>query len=259
MSTIPPGATTPNVPVPQKSSGNKVLLWVIGIIVGLFVLGLGTCGVIGFYAMHKVKQAGFDSELMKKNPGLATAKMAVAMNPDVEVVSSDDRAGSIKVRDKKTGKVTTMKFDPEKKSMVIVDENGQTSTITANGEGSSGTVEVNGPQGTVKIGGNADKAPAWVPQYPGSSPQGTFSSSNANEQSGSFTFTTADPVEKLIAFYGDGLKSGGFTVSNMTTNSEGKAGGMVSGEDKDNKRTVMVMLSTENDGTHANVTFSVKQ
>jgi hypothetical protein len=259
MSTVPPGAAVPNAPAPQKSSGNKVVLWIIGIVVGLVLVVMGSCAVIGFYAMHKVKQAGFDSELMKKNPGLATAKMAVTMNPDVEIVSSDDNAGSIVVRDKKTGKVTTMKFDPQRKSMVIVDENGQTSTFTASGEGSSGTMEVSGPQGTVKLGGNADKPPAWVPSYPGSSPQATFSSNTPTEQSGSYTFTTSDPVEKLIAYYGDALKSAGFAVSNMTNNSEGKMGGMVSGEDKANKRSVMVMLGTENGATQVNVTFSVKQ
>jgi hypothetical protein len=34
---------------------------------------------------------------------------------------------------------------------------------------------------------------------------------------------------------------------------------MVSGEDKASKRTVVVSLGTEDDGTHVNVTFSVKQ
>lgn len=45
----------------------------------------------------------------------------------------------------------------------------------------------------------------------------------------------------------------------MTSNSDGKVGGMVSGEDKVNKRAVLVSLGTENDGTHVNVTFSIKQ
>jgi hypothetical protein len=34
---------------------------------------------------------------------------------------------------------------------------------------------------------------------------------------------------------------------------------MVSGEDKANKRAVVVGLGTENDGTHVNVTFTIKQ
>jgi hypothetical protein len=44
----------------------------------------------------------------------------------------------------------------------------------------------------------------------------------------------------------------------MSSSSDGKVGGMVSGEDKANKRTVVVGFNTESDGTHVNVTFSVK-
>jgi hypothetical protein len=255
MSTVP---QTP-APAPQKGSGNKVLFWILGIVLGLILLAVGSCAVIGFYAMHKMKQAGFDSELAKKNPGLAAAKMAVAMNPDVEVVSSDDSAGTITVRDKKTGKVATMKFDPEKKAMVITDEKGQSTTFSTSGEGSTGSVEMKGPEGTVKMGGGADKAPDWVPVYPGTTPQNTFSASSAGEQSGSYTFTTGDSADKVISFYSGALKSGGFTVSNITSNADGKPGGMVTGEDKAKNRGVMVMLETESDGLHVNVTYSVKQ
>ena len=265
MSAIPPVPQTPggvppaSAPVPQKSSGAKILFWILGIILGLILLSFGTCAVIGLYAVHKVKQAGFDSDLMKKNPALAGAKMALTMNPDIEIVSSDDNGGTIVVRDKKTGKVVTMKFDPQKKSMVIVDEKGNTTSMTTTGEGASSGMEMKSSEGTVKIGTSSDKAPAWVPVYPGSSPQNTFSSSNGSEQSGAYTFVTADPAAKVISFYGDSLKSAGFAVSDMTTNSEGKAGGMVSGEDKTNKRGVVVTIGTEADGTHVNVTFSVKQ
>lgn len=261
MSTVPPTPPPSGAPAPapQKGSGAKLLIWILGIIVGLLLLSFGTCAVVGFYAMHKGKQAGFDSDLMKKNPGLATAKMAVAMNADVEVVSSDDNAGTISVRDKKTGKVTTMKFDPQKKAMVITDENGKTTSLTTSGEGANASMEMKSSEGTMKIGSSADKAPSWVPQYPGSSPQNTFSTTNATEQTGSYAFTTTDSADKLIAFYSDSLKSAGFAVSNLTSNSDGKTGGMVSGEDKANKRTAVVSIATESDGTHANVTFTVKQ
>jgi hypothetical protein len=109
------------------------------------------------------------------------------------------------------------------------------------------------------LGSTADKAPDWVPAYPGSTPQATFSSSTPQEQTGSYAYVTKDPAEKVISFYGDSLKSAGFAVSNMVTNSEGKTGGMVSGEDKANKRTIVISLGTETDGTHVTVTFSVKQ
>ena len=99
MSSTPSSPQTPGgVPsAPQKSSGTKMLLWIVGIVVGLVLISFASCAVLGFYAMHKVKQAGFDSDLMKKNPALATAKMAVTMSPDTEVVSSDDNAGTITV------------------------------------------------------------------------------------------------------------------------------------------------------------------
>lgn len=265
MSTVPPTPPTsggvPPVPAPasQQGSGTKVLFWILGIVLGLMLIGFASCAVIGFYAVHKVKQAGFDSDLMKKNPAFATAKMAVSMSPDTEIVSSDDNAGTIVVRDKKSGKVVTMKFDPQKKSMVVIDENGKTTSMTTTGEGANAGIEMKSSEGTMKMGASSDKAPDWVPVYPGSSPQNTFSASNGSEQSGSYTFTTSDSPEKLISFYGDSLKSNGFAVSNLTSNSEGKVGGMVSGEDKTNKRTIVVSLGTESDGTHVNVTFSVKQ
>jgi hypothetical protein len=255
-SPLPPGGAPP---VPQKSSGSKVLLWIVGIVVGLLLICFASCAVLGFYTMHKIKQAGVDSDLMKKNPALATAKMAVTMSPDTELVSSDDKAGTIVVRDKKTGKVVTMKFDPDKKAMVITDENGKTTSMTTTGEGANASMEMKTSEGTMKIGAGADKAPSWVPEYSGSSPQSTFSSSNGTEQTGTYTFVTKDAADKVISFYGDSLKSSGFTVSNMTSNSDGKVGGMVSGEDKANKRAVVVSLGTEDDGTHVNVTFSVKQ
>ena len=264
MSTTPPtpppaGAAPVPAPAPQKSSGSKTLLWILGIIAAILLVCFASCAVIGFYAMHKVKQAGFNSDLMKKNPALAGAKMAVAMNPDVEIVSSDDNAGTITVRDKKTGKVTSMKFDPQKKAMIITDENGKTTSLTTTGEGANASMEMKSSEGTVKIGAGSDKAPAWVPVYPGSSPQNTYSATTNGEQTGSYTFVTADAPEKVISFYGDSLKSSSFEVSNLTSNSNGKTGGMVSGEDKANKRTVVVSIGTESDGTHVNVTFSVKQ
>ncbi len=254
-------SATPSMPqpaAPQKNSGAKLLLWILGIILGILLLSLGTCTMIGFYAVHKAKQAGMDSELMKKNPQLAAAKMAVSMSPETEIVSSDDDAGTIVVREKKTGKVVTMKFDPGKKSMVVMDEAGKTTTMTTTGEGANAGMEIKGPDGTMKMGASSEKAPDWVPLYPGASPQSTFSASNDGEQSGSYTFTTSDATDKLISFYSGALKSGGFTVSNMTTNSEGKVGGLVSGEDKPGKRTVAVTFETENDGTHVNVTYSAK-
>jgi hypothetical protein len=193
-------------------------------------------------------------------------------------VSSDDSAGTIVVHDKKTGKVSTMRVDPEKKIMVITDDQGKTvimkldparntlvmtddqgktATISANTQ--AGSLEIKSADGNVKFGGSADKAPDWVPVYPGSNPQSTFSASDAKGESGSYAFVTSDPVDKVLSYYGNALKSAGLTVSNTTSNSNGKISGMVSGQSDGDKRSVIVTASGENDGTHVGVVFGNKK
>jgi len=281
MSTTPSASPQPSpapATPPSSGSGLKIFLWILGIFGGLAMLVvIGVIG-LGLFAFHKAKQAGLDAELMKKNPALAVAKMAVTANPDTELLSSNDDAGTIVVKDKKTGKTVTMKFDPEKKTMVVTDENGKTgsmrldtdkgalvvtdaqgktSTITANGQ--SGSVQVNGADGsTVKLGANADKAPAWVPVYPGSSPQSTFSSSSGKEQSGTYTFVAADTPDKILSYYEGALKAGGMRTSNTLSTTNGKVTGFVSGSANGDKRSVMVTVSGESDGSHVGVVFSSK-
>ncbi len=281
MSTTPSASPQPGgaAPAPAKTgSGGKVLLWIFGGCATLVVLGILVFVGIGFFAVHKMKQAGLDPDLMKKNPVLAVAKFTVAANPDLETVSSDDSSGTIVVRDKKTGKTSTMKVDPDKKIMVVTDENGKsvtmkldpannklvmtddtgkTATITADAQ--AGNIEIKGPDGNVKLGTGADKAPSWVPSYPGSNPQAAVSINDANEQGGSFSFVTSDSADKVLSYYGDALKSGGFKVSTITSNANGKSGGIVAGQNDGQKRSVTFTVSTENDGTHVAAIFNEKK
>jgi len=52
--------------------------------------------------------------------------MTVAANPDLETVSNDDSTGTIVVRDKKSGKISTMRVDSEKRTMTVTDDQGKT-------------------------------------------------------------------------------------------------------------------------------------
>ena len=50
---------------------------------------------------------------------------------------------------------------------------------------------------TVKYGNAAgNNVPSWVPVYPGSSPQGTVSATNADGSQNTFTFKSTDPAAK---------------------------------------------------------------
>jgi hypothetical protein len=249
-----PGSGPSGAP-PKKSNA---LLWILGIFGGLALIVVLAVFGLGFFVMHKVKQAGFDPELAKKNPGLASAKVMVATNPDLEIVSSDDKAGTVVIHNKKDGKTVTMKFDAAKRSMVILDENGKQS-VSVSGEGEISSIEVNGAEGSTKIGTNADKGPSWLPVYPGSSPQSTFSADAKEARSGAYSFVTQEEAQKVLNFYAESLKSAGITTSTTTSNSDGKVSGLVVGEDKDKIRSANVVASTEGDGTHVAVSYSEKK
>ncbi len=252
MSSTP--SVPPAAPPPKKS---KAIFWILGIFGGIILFIILAVVGAGFFVMHKAKQMGFDSELAKKNPGLATAKLMVTMNPDLEIVSSDDSTGTITVHNKKDGKTVTMKFDAQKKSMVVIDENGKESTVKISGAGNSASMEVNSPEGSVKIGSGADGPPSWVPVYPGSTPQNAMSVNEGGKRSGTYTIVTQDSVDKVLSYYTDALKSGGLNASTTTFNSNGKTGGSVTGEDSGH--SVGVIVGSENNGTHVTVTFGEKK
>jgi hypothetical protein len=240
-------------PVAKKTS---IWVWIIGGLAVFFFAITLTCGVVAYMGMRMIKNAGFDSELMKSNPGLAMAKMVTAMNKDYEVVSSDDRTGTIVVREKSSGKTVKMRFDPDTKSMV------QITTTDSNGKEATATLGTNGgtaqsADGTVKYGSAAgNNAPSWVPAYPGWDPAATVSVTNADGAQNTFTFKSKDPATKIISFYSDQLKAAGFTI-NMTTTTD--QGGMVQATDDAKKHTISVIVGSSSDGTETAITAIEKK
>ncbi len=250
----PFASSQPPLPPGKKSN---ILIWILGGILALMLGVTAMCGLAGFLIMHKAKQAGLDSGLLSKNPAYAMAKMAATMNPDVETVTTDDSSGTITVREKKTGKSTTLKFDPDKKTMVVIDENGKEATVRVNTDGDKGTVEVQSADGNMKFGASAsNQMPAWMPVYPGSSPTGTFSSQTKDGSQSTFTFKTQDAAAKVMSYYQDQLKSGGFSI-NMATNTP--QGGMVMAEDGGKTRSLMITASTSSEGTDVSLTAIEKK
>jgi hypothetical protein len=249
--------TPPNMePQGTAPAAKKTSIWVWilgGIAIFLFAITL-TCGIVGYLGMRMIKSAGFDSELMKKNPGLAMAKMVTAMNPDYEMVKTNDREGTIVVREKSTGKVVTLKFDPLTQKMVVTTDDGKQASVTIDSNG----VSAQSPDGSsVKFGAAAgNNAPSWVPVYPGASPQGTMSSSSAEGTQNTFTFKSKDPASKIITYYSDQLRAAGFSI-NMTTTTD--QGGLVQASDDSKKRTIVVTVGTSADGTETGVTSIEKK
>ena len=197
----------------------------------------------GYFFVHKVKQAGVDTELMSTNPGLAVAKMMTALNPEVEVVRTNDAAGTITVRERKTGKEITMSFDQAKSGKITFsadDENGKTATI--------------------EIGGANSKLPSWIPMYPGATVQANISAkgdgSDGSGEGGNFSFTTQDSASKVLSFYQDKAKELGLKVNLNATSGEG---GTIMAADDDGKRSLTVLAGSSSGETTANVTYASKR
>ena len=231
---IPPAA-----PLPSRKKSN-LLLWIILGVGGLVIIvGIGVIAT-GFFIAHKVKQAGFDTDLIKSNPAMAVTKMIATMNPDVEVLAIDDKSGMIKIKDKKSGKVTEINFEDAK--------NGN---FSIKGD--------DGKEGTVSISGGGGKRPEWVPVYPGAKQQSNFSSTTAEGDNGTIAFTVEAPPKEIADFYRDKLKAGGFTMAAEFSGGGDAAGSMMTAEDKAHNRQIHVVIGGEEKTATVSVTFTEKK
>ena len=242
----------------------KTSPWV-WVLVGL--LGLVLCVVLAlgagiWFVAKKAKSAGFDTAMMKKNPGLAAVKMMTALNPDMEMVSTDDERGIAVIRNKKEGKLYTINLEDAKNGKFVFQEEGKPATTisaTTNGQsGQSGKVEITSSEGTATFG-SGGKVPSWVPAYPGANAEGTFNASSNEGSMGNFTFKTSDSADKVISFYQDQLKSAGFKITTNVTDSDGKKAGMIAGEDADKKRSVAAIIGSDDSQTVVNLTVNEKK
>ncbi len=219
------------VPGPRRTSP---LVWILVAVLGLFVLGF--VAVVGTTL--------FVARTVARNPAAAAARLAALANKNMDVVSENDNAGTITLRDRRTGKTVTMSFDQArggKFSMSAVGDDGKTATLDFGG-------------------GGGGKLPSWVPAYPGSSPQFNVTArgdgGNGSGEGGNFTFTTSDEGAHVLQFYEDKAKELGMTVKLNTTTADA---GMVIATDEANQRTLTAIVGSSGGSTTANITYGSKR
>jgi hypothetical protein len=220
----------------------------------ILVLCFIVFGVFGYFAKKKFDQ-------FSKNPAKTTAELIVRANPDLELVSEDDKAGTITVRDKKKNETVTLNFDDIKNGKFKMTTDKGTTTIDGSTAGSDG-IKVTDEKGqTATFGGGAPKdLPSWLPVYPGATAQGSMASTTNEGRSGGFSLNTKDSIEQVASFYESKLKDAGLTVEkNMMSSNDKTSGGTISGNSADKKRTAAVILSTSDTGTQAVITYEDKK
>jgi hypothetical protein len=236
---IPPSPPLP----PNKTSP---IVWILVGVLCLMFLTASLVGVGAWFLAHKVRQAA-------RNPQ-SIVKTMLAMNPNVDVLSTDEGSGKITLKDRQTGKVVTMDFDQVKNGRISFQEDGK-EAVVIQGDGQHGSVEVKSADGTAHIGAGSLRTPAWVPVYAGSSPEGTYSVQNANEDSGHYLFKTKDSAAKVSQYYEDTLKTAGFTVSTLGESDTR----IISAKTDSDKRTIVVTLGTDDGQTTVSVLFNEKK
>ncbi len=249
----PPVLTgAPASPVPPPAPAKKSpVVWVLAGCLGLVAIVLIVVTVGGFFVAKKVHEAG-------NNPAFAATKLLAQMNPNVEVVTSDEGKGTITLRDKKTGKVVTFNFEDIKNGHIVFEgENGERTEIRGQGEGESGSMEIKTDKGTARFGaGSAANLPSWLPVYPGSTPEGAFSAQGQEGTGGVYGFKTNDSMEKVADYFEQALKSAGLKTEKNVINQNGvPLTAMVSGKTEDEARQVNITISKQAGETHVGVTY----
>ena len=248
-----PGAMNPNDPNSAAPKKGLSGLAIAGIGCGaLLLMVLVVVGITVAKIAGKVKEVTGD---FYRNPVKTAAMLVAKANPDWDIVKTDDAAGEITVRDKKTGEETTMSFnDVSQGKFRMRNAKGEETTVDASGA-NGGKVVIKGPDGETVIGGAAAATapPAWVPAYPGAQAQpGGMKTERQGVASGRFTAQTADAPAKVREFFEAKLKADGYEVT-VPTDAESP---VISAKKDGEKRTVTVLLTGGSSGTQVVVTYA---
>jgi hypothetical protein len=222
------------------------------------VLGAIAIGVMFSVGVHFLKKKVGD------NPALAAAELIVRANPELEVVDSDSKAGTLTIRNTKTGEVVTMNAKDIEEGKISFKTKEGTTVFDAskNGEegGSIKVTNEKGEQATFTAGEGAPKnLPSWVPIYSGGTVAGSYDATTAQGRSAAFTVTTADSLDQVVEFYESQLKATGLTVQKSSFEGNGQKTVMLVGTTSDDKRNANVSISTSEGKTQALVNFNEKK
>lgn len=220
-------STTPPV-MPSKQRGP--LFWIL-VGLGVFaLLGAIVIGITGFTVLRTAREIQNSD-----NPDFAAAKLFLRLNSNLELISEDPADGSITVRNKKTGDVSTMVLDAETKRFHIETRSGKSKM-----EIQDGKAVIKSPDATMVIGSQAGTLPSWLPAYPGTQPTGTMVAETPSNKSSTFAFKTADTPEQVLTFYKEKLEAAGFEILTAMIQA---TGGMVTAQDSASQRQVVVTTS----------------
>lgn len=246
-------------PAPQKKKGLSPLAW-IGIGCGaILLLSMIAFVVLGGWLFGKAKDAVQEFE---ENPALASAKLIVRADPDLEIVDSDDEADTVTIRNTETGEVITVDMEDIEEGRISFEKDGERTNVGFEEDeegGGSFTVRDDEGRSRFRVGSGGDEEiPGWIPRYAGVEPEGSFISSTDQKTEGGFGFKVEDDLDEVVAFYEDELEGAGFEITGRNSwSGGGSRGTSITAEDAG--RSVQVMIMGEGGTSQVTITFSDEQ
>ncbi len=261
-------------PVPGSApaqQGTSPWVWVAVGCGGILVVGFIAFLALGLFAVKKGKEiveeaTGTDSfsefvEDMKENPAKALAETAIRTNPELDLVATDDDAGTITFTNTKTGEEATLNFEDiaEGRFSMTTDEGEFRVDATDAGEGG---VTFTGPDGEARFGASADLSdvPDWVPAYPGATDvTGTMHTSSADGVMGAFTGKSTDDAQKVVDHFKQLFEDEGYAIGgeSMTRTGDAAFGGI--NGDLGDGRSINVMIVQAEGNTQVTINYNQKQ
>lgn len=239
--------------------GLHPLAWVgigCGVILVFVVVALG---VGGYFVAQKAKSFAQDLE---DNPGLTAARFIVKASPDLEEVSVDEKAGTMTIRNKKTGEIITVNLEDVEAGRFSWSTGGEEVTVdVSDAESGAVTIESSDGEGFKLTTGDAASGdlPGWVPVYPGTEPTARGSMQTSEMASGNYSASSDATVAEVSELFRTQLKTAGFEVSFTTFSGDGGEGAMINGSHEGEGKTVVIVVNRNENATGINVTYSEKR
>jgi hypothetical protein len=242
---------------PAQKKGLGPVAWILIGCLGLMLLAALGFGACTFFVGKKVKNIAED---FSENPARSAAELAVKLNPELELVSTDDDAETLTVRNKETGEELTMDWSEIQQGNFSFRSDKGEFKVNATGDGEGAVITMTGEDGESAqiFGGTAStELPDWIPLPDGAGATiSAYSARSGDEVSGTFSFTTSESVADVLAFYAEELDAAGYETSRSDFTGGGQSGGGVNGTHRDEGRTLGVGVVDSGQGTQVTVTYS---
>lgn len=222
---------------------------------GLMALILVVVIALGFFAVKKAKDVA--SDLQGSSPEMTAARMIVKMHPDIEEVGEDPEAGTITIREKKSGKEITVHLkDLKNGKFSFESDEGHVEISAEEGAGDQGQVKVSSDKGTMVLGKGAESAyPDWIPVPEGMTAKGEYMMNDNGARNGALKLEGDLDPTAIQAFYEKKLKDDGFEVQNNSFSHETQSMTVLQGRKDDEGRTLTVTIVKDEKGSSTTLAY----